>query len=61
MCSLRLQAEELLESFPYGDEFFKINKTVLDAYSQCETGAEVIFLTLLELLQLDVSLKKNYR
>lgn len=36
------QARQLLESFPYGPEFFKINAHLLDAYAACANAAEVI-------------------
>ena len=32
---MKEEAEELLESFPYGPEFFKINRHLLDAYAEC--------------------------
>jgi pre-rRNA-processing protein TSR3 len=35
-------AHDLLESFPYGEEFFKINQEQLDAYVQCTSSAEVV-------------------
>ena len=35
-------AHQLLESFPYGPEFFKINAHLLDAYAACANAAEVI-------------------
>ena len=35
-------AHQLLESFPYGPEFFKINAHLLDAYAACSNAAEVI-------------------
>ena len=39
---LREEAEQLLESFSYGDEFFKINHDVLEAYAACSTTEEVV-------------------
>jgi pre-rRNA-processing protein TSR3 len=35
-------AHDLLESFPYGEEFFKINREQLDAYAMCADSAEVV-------------------
>ncbi len=39
---MREEAESLLESFSYGQEFFKINKHLLDEYAACENGEQVI-------------------
>ena len=36
------EARELLKSFRYGDEFFKINRYVLDGYAACEDGSAVV-------------------
>jgi len=39
---LRDEAEQLLESFPYGEEFFKINHEVFQAYTACSSTEEVL-------------------
>lgn len=39
---LREEAEQLLESFSYGEEFLKINHDVLEAYAACSSTEEVM-------------------
>ena len=38
---LKDEGRQLLESFPYGEEFFKINAHLLDAYAECANGEAV--------------------
>ncbi|KAF0685448.1 Aste57867_22662 [Aphanomyces stellatus] len=36
------EAVQLMEEFPWGIEFLKLNADVLDAYAECETSEEVL-------------------
>jgi pre-rRNA-processing protein TSR3 len=39
---LRDQARSLLRSFAWGEEFFRLNHDLLEAYATCATGVEVM-------------------
>jgi pre-rRNA-processing protein TSR3 len=40
---LKIEAEELLAPFGYGDEFIRLNSEALEVYSQCQSVDEVMF------------------
>ncbi|EHY65101.1 pre-rRNA-processing protein TSR3 [Nematocida ausubeli] len=42
ICGYKEDAEKILEPFPYGPEFLKINSDLLEAYSKCESAEDVI-------------------
>ena len=42
ICGKEDAAREVMKEFAYGEEFFKINKTVLDMYAACQDAEEVI-------------------
>ncbi|KAI5191720.1 pre-rRNA-processing protein TSR3 [Nematocida sp. AWRm77] len=42
ICGFAEQAQEVLSSFSYGPEFFKLNQELLTKYAQCTTPEEVI-------------------
>ena len=42
ICGFREDAELVMSKFGYGEEFLRLNAVLLEAYSKCRDGAEVI-------------------
>jgi pre-rRNA-processing protein TSR3 len=42
ICGLKEDAELVMSHFSYGEEFLRLNEELLEAYSQCKDGDEVI-------------------
>lgn len=42
ICGYKEKAVEVIEPFSYGQEFIKINQTLLDTYSRCTSADEII-------------------
>jgi len=42
ICGKENAARELLKEFPYGEEFFHLNKEVFDIYASCQDADEVV-------------------
>ncbi|KAI5191419.1 pre-rRNA-processing protein TSR3 [Nematocida minor] len=42
ICGFKEDAEKVLEPFAYGPEFLKINRDLLEAYSNCASAEEII-------------------
>ncbi|TBU10549.1 ribosome biogenesis protein [Hamiltosporidium tvaerminnensis] len=42
ICGFESEAFEIFEGFNYGDTFFKINEEILERYSKCKNGEEII-------------------
>ncbi|KAI5170727.1 pre-rRNA-processing protein TSR3 [Nematocida sp. LUAm3] len=42
ICGYKELAKDVLEPFSYGNEFFRINEEVLEAYALCTSPAEII-------------------
>ncbi|KAL0265760.1 UNVERIFIED_CONTAM: hypothetical protein PYX00_011475 [Menopon gallinae] len=42
ICNMADEAQYIFDGFQYGDEFFKINMEVLEAYRSCTSASEVI-------------------
>lgn len=42
ICGYKEEAARIIEPFPYGQEFIKINQDLLEAYSQCTSSEEII-------------------
>ncbi|KAH9385588.1 pre-rRNA-processing protein TSR3 [Nematocida major] len=42
ICGFKDEAKNLMETFSYGQEFFKINSELLLAYSECASAEEII-------------------
>lgn len=42
ICGLKEDAELVMSHFSYGEEFLRLNEELLDAYSKCKDGDEVI-------------------
>lgn len=42
ICGMQAEAEQLMDEFPWGREFLKINSDCLDAYAACTNSEEVV-------------------